>query len=504
MRSTLVLRPVTWRQRLSWLVAVLLACGSLGWPGAAPAARAADETLDQALRRHAGDLVGYLRAKKYHNVGVLKFRVQKGDGERSDNAGPLNLNMARRLEVALVLANPDESLGIIQDASAALVKADNARANHLTREGRLACFDTLYPLAWGARQSVRADAFLTGCVHLSADRSTTEVTFLGFDRGGELVKLGKPFRVSTDARTLFEAGESYRLSDEVVRKTFFDRDEVNLVRTAAHEAAEVKVGEDKFPLPNGRAPVELIIRYAGQPQPYTVRDGTAFVPEPGQGQQITFVLRNHTREKRGAVLMVNGESTVFREKGEPARCTKWILDPGEEYVVPGYQLDTRQFVPFQVLSPEESAQDEVNYKEHAGTFTLAVFRPRQFPADLPPDTGPAPGPAGGAPGTSVAGGKPAGDVPAKVRPAGGPEDEAREVDVIATKGIGSLPSRPGTLEALKEQLRARGNSGDGTIAKGMVRPGQETRAGVVKVVDFVADPTPIFLTTIRYYQPKAH
>src|SRR4051812_1907102 len=58
-------------------------------------------SLEKELVRQAPAIVKYLREHNYRNVGVLKFRVKKSEQEPiSDNVGPLNMNMARRLEVA--------------------------------------------------------------------------------------------------------------------------------------------------------------------------------------------------------------------------------------------------------------------------------------------------------------------------------------------------------------------------------------------------------------------
>jgi hypothetical protein len=502
MLSTRILRTGPSRRGAACLAPLVLALWFSGWPGATPAS-AADETLDQALSRRAVPVLRFLRDKHYHNVGVLKFRVQKGDEDPTDNAGPLNLDIANRLEAALVLANPDEGLGIIQGASATLVSAHNGRANHVTADGRRACFDTSFHLPYGNKGPVLADAFVTGLVHLSADRRHTEVTLCVSDKGGLWGKLGKPFTVATDARTLVEAGESFRLPDAVFRKGAFDDNEKEskLQVAVTTAAANVTTGQQTAPVPDGSALVELRILYNSQPAPYTVKNGQVSVPEPTPDQRVTFALRNNTKETCGAVLMVNGENTVYRQKGDPFRCTKWVLEPGKEYLIPGYQLDTKQLAPFEVSSPEESAKDEVNYKEHAGTFTLTVFRRQAAPpGDLPQDSGPG---GDGPPATTAASGKATAVDPAKSKGRGTAEADATELQIVS-KGIGTLPTRPGSLQALKEQLRSRGKKGlqDDTVSKGLVRPGQEHQAAPVDVVDFEASPTPASAVTIRYYQPK--
>src|ERR1700674_1608621 len=125
------------------------------------------DTLEAALLKQAPRVTAYLKDHGYRNVGVLKFRVKKGDAPASDHVGPLNLNLAGRLEIALVLANDNEvPLGIIRDADG--VAATLPGANHLTRPGRQALFRGRYPLAWGEQQ-VAPDAFLTGVAVVTPD-----------------------------------------------------------------------------------------------------------------------------------------------------------------------------------------------------------------------------------------------------------------------------------------------------------------------------------------------
>ncbi len=65
---------------------------------------AADE-LDKLLLQHSRTILPTLKDRGYKNVGVLKFRVKKGDEPATDRAGTLNLRLAEKLEMALILAN---------------------------------------------------------------------------------------------------------------------------------------------------------------------------------------------------------------------------------------------------------------------------------------------------------------------------------------------------------------------------------------------------------------
>ena len=79
------------------------------------------------------------------------------------------------------------------------------------------------------------------------------------------------------------------------------------------------------------------------------------IAEPREKQVVTFLLRNVSKERVGVVLKVNNKNTLYEEEEEPAQCTKWILDPGEQLEVKGFSsATTRREFPFKVLSTADS------------------------------------------------------------------------------------------------------------------------------------------------------
>src|SRR5215208_5809592 len=178
--------------------------------GIAAPAHAAD--LEGALLDRAKALIKHSQAKGYRTVGVMKFLGAKDGGDFSDNLGTVNTLLARRLEVALVLANdPRNPVGVIDDASA--VAARTRGANHRTPEGRKALFAAQYKQAWGdPNVRVMPDAFLTGLVEVSKDLKTLRVSFLAFDRVTNKLEPvpGVPDAVVANrAASLVELGESF-------------------------------------------------------------------------------------------------------------------------------------------------------------------------------------------------------------------------------------------------------------------------------------------------------
>src|SRR5262249_9138327 len=131
------------------------------------------------------------------------------------------------------------------------------------------------------------------------------------------------------------------------------------------------------PVPMGKPPVDLKVLYNGVEVP--IRDGA--VRAPKNNEEVSFVLVNRGDERYGVILKVNGENTLYREEGDPYQCHKWILGPGQELPVYGFQkqkvgsaLGQDKAEKFRVLTREESEKDAVYYGPHAGTFTLVVFR----------------------------------------------------------------------------------------------------------------------------------
>ena len=321
---------------------------------ATPGAPASD-TLDRELLKNAPKIIRYLKDHGYKNVGALKFRVKKGDEPIGDHVGPLNLNLADRLEIALILADDVRNpIGVIHGASA--VAATLPGANHLTRPGRQALFRGRYPLAWGD-QKVEADVFLTGVVVVSPDLGQMSVGIMAFGKDGEAlekvvdfrdcsiatgadskiarqeqgestwdplnaselapnsanglipsliawaksqlpgnVAIVSDFTATTDAPALVEVGESF------MTRGAFDGGRVEVVKDqAASEeavrdqvvktAARVKSAQVMHPLQDPEAPVALEVFYDNQRVPLQLQDGKALIAEPHEGQTVLFVLR---------------------------------------------------------------------------------------------------------------------------------------------------------------------------------------------------------------------
>jgi hypothetical protein len=425
--------------------------------GTAAPARAG--SLESELLNKAPKVLKYLRVKGYHNVGVLKFRVKKDKGPLTDNAGPLNLTLAHRLEMALILANDvRKPVGIIQDASAVAAKLPGA--NHLTSTGRTKFFQTTYPLAWGDAK-VSPDAFLTGVAQVRADLRGMAVGILAFDMQARVLEKVAEFTAVMNAAALVESGESFLL------RGAFDSGKHQLVENKAIQtAARVKNEEQQHPLKNRQAPIKLKILYDGKPVRLKIRDGKALIKEPRRGQEVVFVLerKDNRKDRLGVVLKVNGENTKYRERLQDIQCTKYIFLRGRKTLtVRGYQIDKEMARRFRILSRAESKEKEMNYGADVGTISVVVFRER------------------GA-GTRRQG------------PADPSQDLSDEAEDLAALRRGVYPrDKPKNLDALRQQLRE-------DARRGLIDQGRVIKSKVRRV-RFKADPTPVMAATITYYRP---
>ncbi len=457
------------------MIRIAFAVAALAAVAAAPA-RGAD--LEGVMLDRAKGLMKFARAKGYKTVGVLKFLGSKNGGEFSDNLGTINSLLARRLEVALVLANdPRNPVGVIDDASA--VAARTPGASHRTPVGRQALLAAQYRLAWGdAKARVAASAFLTGLVEVSKDLKTLRVSFLYFDRDTnrlEPVPGVADAVVPNRASALVEMGESFTVRGafddgkvEAKAKVKNDPPEANAKseppadlpkdkdEPALKQAAEVRDQKvAKHPAEDPNSPVKLTVRYDGQPVKIQVQGGKAFVPEPAPGQKVEFVIsKDATRQRFAVVLKVNGENTLDKQRLPDAKCRMWVLlNPGETIPITGYQLGTDRLETFRVLSALESKAREVNYGTDVGTITMTVF------------------PEGKAPTPNLA-------------------EDAAEKSAVARAEL--PPSK--SFDSLKAKLLEDAN-------RGLIAEGAQVE-GKVQIVKFAPAASPVMTLTVIYYKAK--
>jgi hypothetical protein len=480
--------------RRPWgLFAVLCCLG--GWLALPPApARAAEaEPLDRALAAQAGRIKEYLKANNVRNVGVLKFMVKKDGKPASASVGPLNMLLANRLEIALVLADdPAAPYGVIQRASKVASEIDGA--NHLTAEGRKQLFGRKYPLAWGSEE-VEADAFLTGKAEINADGRTMTVTVAAIRRDGARVEqVVEPFTALVTPATRAEIGESF------LRGLTFKNvgGQAQPATPAAYDPQAPdygpKTAADVYTY--DKTPVALEIYYDGiLITPRKDSHGGLVIPEPKGHQRVHFVLRRKDAgpDTYGVVLKVNGESTLFREKGPDFGCLKWLLPPGAGVrTIKGFQVTDDNSVPFVIKAAHELGPERMNYGEDLGTISCTVYRNASgkyaaAPKGVPPAGPPLKGE-----------GLPAGEPPA-------PPDELgdsllRSATVVAAGEYPKAKTRPKTLKELQYLLRLSAKKD--SLSKGFIVIGEGSEAHQIERLPFTPEPEPVMSLVIRYADLK--
>jgi len=428
--------------------------GTSAWLMASPCR--AQDSLERGLLKQAPEVIKYVQKQGCKNVGVLKFLVSREGKPFTDNVGTLNLLVARRLELAMILANEAASpIGIIHNASA--VAHTIAGSNHLSKEGREKLFTGKYPLAWG-KETVQADAFITGTIEIGKDLRKLTVTLFCFDKAAnKLAQIGADFQVKNTSDRLAEMGESF-----VTRGGDDAEPEAQKQEKALTEAVKVRDQVTKNPAQLADPPVTLDVVYDGVKVPLEFREGKALVPEPKEGQKVELHLRRDgTKERYAVVLKVNGENTLDRQRLPDLSCRKWVLGPGEgPYGIVGFQVGNEAIDLFRVASVGESQQREVNYGADVGTITMTVFREQKGPAPKPKLI-----------------------------------DEAALNETVVKKVV-DLAEAPKNYSALKAQLLEDANRG--LLVEG------ERKDSKIAIALIEPDPSPIMALTIVYYNPRGN
>jgi hypothetical protein len=464
----------------------------------APLARA--DNLDTSLVKHTPEVMHYLREHHCKNVGILKFRVQKGKQPISFKVGPLNDNLAGRLETALCLANKEQSpIGIIHDADhVALV---NKLPSYTHPAGKHALFAQKYRLAWES-PPVSPDLFLTGFVTVPPDMKTATVTIEAFGPASTKPSKVVSFPVAVDRSLLVDLNESFQVSSRRLgrhtRDIDLDEDAVedasnkdNTQTTAVTSgdggnrsaAVAAKNSDEKL--------LDFQILYDGIPQPVTADPGSPgelHVPEPNENQAVSIAVRSVAPDRIGLVLMVNGVSTLYEEpqQGDVSKNLAWVLDPGHQYVIKGYQQDNKTFKPFRVLSSADS--EAVSYCENTGLIHFHIVRSGVLGVIdyLPPTRPDGPKQIAGAEGATK------GDTPASSMN-------------ISLRGLSRSALAKGghtrSLAALKKAYRDHSHIGGPRKGRGLVVQDQNVAEGAIRN-DQVQNPVHVQTIVVRYYKPK--
>jgi hypothetical protein len=376
------------------------------WSGSARASH-----LDKGLIGHAGKINDKLKAAGVKNVGVLPFKVKKGERQALYAGAPLSVNMPERLENALIMAmNPSErpDLNVIRDAAGVASKANvGSFLNSKSSFSKL--FATSYPLAWG-KERVKPDGFLTGVVTNDGNRSKVHVLVQLIRPGkfGQAPEKIHEFDVSADRQTLGDLGYNFSLSRSVLKRGALRRDQVD--QAVQQQVRQEDQQGQKKPqsqlvttqhTPDNVAGFSYELKYNGEKQALTPLQGGQGASQPEwlappvtQGTKIEMVLtrKDGSQDDMGVLLLVNGRSTWKNESGDPElNMLRWIYTPkrkDDPDVFLGRYEDVsgKNLLAWKALSAEESTKEKADeLGNRAGWIDVYVFANREGPPQ-PPQT----------------------------------------------------------------------------------------------------------------------
>jgi len=438
----------------------------------------AADGLEKELLVQTPKLLKEIKAAGYKNIGVLKFRVKIGDKPSTDRVGTLNNRLTEKLELALVLKNKiTDPVGIIHNANA--TAATIKGASHLTHEGRLLLFTKEYPLAWGT-ENVTPDLFLTGAAMVSKDLRTLSVSIIDFDRKKAELTEFTSFQVPMDLEQLLDSGESFTVrgvfdnaSLAMTENERQDKATSEAIKTSIETKTETETAKKPttskiHPLSpeNQDALISLTVLYDNKPQKIEFRGGSAFLPEPQEGQKVALVVnrKGASKPRLGVVLKVNGESTLYREKSADPQCTPWVFEPKSDvFGIYGFQADEKTLKEFKVLSQAASKAKEIDYGEFVGTISISVFKEQT--------------------------------VAPKPDPQLVLSEDGEDFNILKKSTFPKLT--PNNPDALRQQL-AQSSS---TTTRGLFVDG-DAKNSEIEIVKFEQDKIPLMTATIKYYDPS--
>ena len=447
-------------------------------PAADPPAPGSDP-VDDALATLADAIVHHARdTMKVPNVGVISVPVAWGMGVPYPNTTELGTMLARRLEVALVLANPDDDLMILRRPGETVAANRDRVSSHVVSESRRKFFLHKYTPAWGdPEQRVEAAAFVVVTARVSPKLDELFLKTEMFDKHGAMTTVPKGMlHAKISPRVLAELGCGFRADPTGKGVTFSGArgvDPAVMKKNLPASTSSNTPGEQQTILAQPAellrdAPVKFQIFYNDTEAPVESVGGYFRVRPPTKDETVHFVLTNPTEAPVGAVMKLNGENTIERQTLPDDRCRKWVIDPGKSVTIRGFlRANNKEWEKFQVLSEGESDAEAVKYGAHAGSFRLTVFAGKTVPSGNDPEP-------------------PAADETLASRLA------------IARGSVDVAGNKAGSLNALQRQLRAAAPA-DGRRG-GLVVPGGEVETKSVDLVRFeMLSNTPILNLPVWYF-----
>jgi len=395
----------------------LLSCLAVAAVVALSPSLARADKIDLKLSEEMPRVAKYVKDHGYKNVGVLRFRAQKASEKHASfEMGEINGNLADRLENALVMAagqakNAEApSFGVIHDAGAVAVKGKvGSWYNH--PEERKKLFGLSYPLAWG-KDSVKADAFLTGKLSLSDDLAHTTVRVECFDAKNDKIAEVLRFSVPTDRHIVRDCNLPYTLTKaqhqtltrsvrsaktrDQQQKAQQQTDQVVLQQAQQQQKQPSKPqaqpgSQDGPAVPQQAGGIKLKITASDAEvalRPNSSQVGTFEMDCPAKESVIVFHLEDTSDKELGVVLKVAGMNTIGQQKETAENCRKWLIPAGKTYDVKGFYVgeDFKSLKKFAAKTKEEAKATNQQLDDSIDLVEMYVFesvKPTQ-----PTETGP--------------------------------------------------------------------------------------------------------------------
>jgi hypothetical protein len=476
----------------------------------AAAAPCRADAVDYALVRDAKAVMTAVRGLSGESVAVLKFAVQNGSQEPTFDAGLANVQLARKIETLLTVANDPKQPLLVLTGPTAKAKGLPAGATWRTADGRAAIAKmTGLSLAWDKTQNeLEPDAFVTGVLKLGPDSPAAKLVLVGFTRKnpGELKELyttpdadpqALRQRLPADRSVLALAGVSYAVDQ-------FPADGNR--HLVAQLGRELNVADT---LSASKVKLEVLIN--GQPakvRPDAMNLGAGRLEGAGPkaGDAVELHVRNDGNQTYGVVLAVNGRNTnsLGRDPYLTAKEAKdqrmWILAPGEKAVLKGFYTDEKgTYDEFKILGDAESeAAYPAMGEQFRGLITMHVFAKKPDPP--------------------AAGGTPPAQTPLKSTPEAEAAKKEEQAATVVTLGLGGSAleevQASGSLEVARDRVQTLANvtrageldirvdPGKAAAAaeRGLiVESGVQRQGGPIEMVKFPFDPTPVSFVQLRYY-----
>ncbi len=344
-----------------------------------------NDNIDEALTKLVPSVMVAFKNRGFTTVGVLPFQLKTPGVAESTAGAQIQTNLAIRLERALTLfRDPDQPVDVVFDALKQARESD-PNAHYLTAQGRVSLFMPSYSLPISAQRQ-KIDCFVSGIVEASSDWSEITLSLQYFTSSApDRVVQSSPLKIKTDFNVLSQMGKGYVIPRNMigakggVQGVILDPS-FNLGDGAA-SYDEAGIGEPIQGTSQHDCPVEVTVRYGGKPvslRKDAYGESLEFtIPDPGEGEQVTFDVRNKTDERIGVVLAVNGRSILYDlYAGNPDGLPKFVFEPQQLIRLNGvYQSSLETYQPIVGLSDVETDSYAARLPaQFAGAIQVYVYQ----------------------------------------------------------------------------------------------------------------------------------